>query len=168
MSQRSWQSALSQILATPKADTLPRVAIVGIGSEFNGDDAAGIELARRLAPLAGDSDALLVVDGGPAPENVTGLLRRYAPDLVVMVDAVVMDCPPGTIRWVDWEKASGLSASTHTLPLNCLARYLVDELGCEVALLGIQPGHALFDAPLSPPVDAAVNALADGLHQAIQ
>jgi hypothetical protein len=32
-----------------------------------------------------------------------------------------------------------MSASTHSLPLSMLARYLRLELGCKIALLGIQP-----------------------------
>ena len=33
-----------------------------------------------------------------------------------------------------------MSASTHSLPLSILARYLILEINCTVTLLGIQPG----------------------------
>ena len=46
---------------------------------------------------------------------------------------------PGTIRWIDMDKLDGLSASTHSMPLSLLAKYLALEIDCDVKLLGIQP-----------------------------
>ena len=123
------------------------MAVVGVGQELNGDDAAGVQVAQALSrrQRAGWSDAsrpvpfsLLVIEGGHAPENCTGAIRRFAPDLVILVDAAEMGDPPGTIRWLDWHEAVGLDASTHSLPPSMVARYLAAELSCEVALIGIQ------------------------------
>jgi hydrogenase 3 maturation protease len=122
-----------------------RVAVVGIGNELSGDDAAGIAVARALGskirnhPVA---PSFCIIEAGMAPENFTGTLRRFRPDLVVLVDAAQMDQAPGTVRWFDAESAAGFSASTHTLPLNLFALYLQSEIGCEVKLLGIQPAHS--------------------------
>lgn len=140
-----------------------RVAVVGIGHELRGDDAAGVAVARKLQPVA--HERLLVVEGGHAPENQTGLLRRFSPDLVLLVDAAQMNEAPGTVRWLAWEESVGLSASTHTLPPYMLAQYLVHELGCEVVLVGIQPGQTALEHPLSAAVGAAVAALALALTE---
>ena len=140
-----------------------RVALLGIGQQLRGDDGAGVAVARRLLPLA--HSRFLVIEGGHAPENQTGPLRRFRPELVLLVDAAEMETPPGTVRWLDWEQTSGLSASTHTLPPYMLARYLVQAIGCEVVLVGIQPAHKNLDRPLSPGVEAAVAALAGALGQ---
>jgi len=78
-----------------------------------------------------------------------------------------MDEPPGAVRWLDWQEITGVSASTHTLPLHLLARYLMTELGCIVSLLGIQPATNALDAPLSPDVQDAVEAVAAGLAAAL-
>ena len=40
------------------------------------------------------------MEAGPAPENFTGPLRRFRPDLVLLVDAAQMDAEPGTIGWL--------------------------------------------------------------------
>ena len=48
-----------------------------------------------------------------------------------------------------------------------LAQFLVSELGCEVALLGIQPASNQVDAPLSPVVEDAVDAVAAGMAAAL-
>jgi hydrogenase 3 maturation protease len=135
-----------------------RVAILGIGSELHGDDAVGVLVARALKentrdrkppedsrPSAFTARELLVIEAGMAPEAFTGPLRRFAPDLVLMVDAAQLGEPPGTVRWFDWPEAEGLSASTHTLPPSVLAQYLVRELRCTVVLVGIQPTTLGFD-----------------------
>jgi len=71
---------------------------------------------------------------------------------------------PGTIRWLDWQEAAGLDASTRALPASMLARYLVAELACDVALIGIQvQDTTLGSPPLSPPVRRAIGSVCRGL-----
>lgn len=158
----SWQAHLRQSLnrqpSPPLPDRPPRVAVVGIGQELNGDDAAGVLVARKLQQTLKtfETSRVLAIDAGPAPENCTGLLRRFQPNLVLLVDAARMDAPPGTIRWLTWQETTGLSASTHTLPPYLLAQYLEAELGCEVALLGLEPAATAPGTSLTPTVQAAV------------
>lgn len=140
-----------------------RVAILGVGNELNGDDAAGVCVVRELSARLPATPGVLLIDGGTAPENYTGPLRRFRPDLVLEVDAAEQNEVPGTTAWLDWRDADGLSASTHTLPPSVLAKYLVAELGCQVALLGIQPANLEMGQPLSPDVARAVTRLADEL-----
>jgi hydrogenase 3 maturation protease len=162
MSDGTWQASLTASLQNlKKPERSVRLAVLGIGHELCGDDAAGTRLAGRLKELAAGDPDLLAVEAGPAPENFTGTLRRFAPDLVLLVDAALMDAEPGTVRWLDWHAADGMSASTHTLPLHLLAGYLTDDLGCQVALLGIQPEQTYADAPLTPRVQAAAEEVAE-------
>ncbi len=164
MSSKSWQEDFSQTLSQLQQNNhLPRIAVVGIGHELRGDDAAGVVLARTLQELVPRDDRLLVVDAGPVPENVGGLLRRFAPDIVLFVDAAQIGEEAGAVQWLAWEDITGLSASTHTLPLHVLAAYLRDELGCEVALLGIQPADTTFAMSLSPDVSRSIAATAQTL-----
>ncbi len=158
----SWRTLLRQvILSRRKADRAPRVAVVGIGHELNGDDSAGLMVARALLARADHSDRLLVIDAGAAPENQTGVLRAFEPDLVLLVDAAQMGAEPGEVRWIAWQDTTGISASSHSLPPYMLAKFLAGDLGCEVALLGIQPAQNAFDTPLSAPVAAAVTRTAE-------
>ena len=114
---------------------------------------------RTLEPWFVGKDRFLVIEAGLAPENFSGNLRRFEPDLVLLVDAAQMNETPGTIRWLDWQETSGLSASTHTLPPYILSKYLTHELKCQVALLGIQPENMDFGAPLSARVSEAVESI---------
>jgi hydrogenase 3 maturation protease len=148
-----------------------RVAIMGIGNELNGDDAAGVLVARKIKSLIGKQDTqadagiLLVIEAGPSPESFTGPLRHFRPDLVLLVDAANLGQPSGAVAWVEWQQAEGLSASTHTLPPNVLAHFLVQELNCRVMLVGIQPVHLDFDRPVSPQVLQAVDLVAADIVQ---
>ncbi len=164
MSIPSWQEWLSQTLKRLSlVDRLPRVALLGVGNELNGDDAAGLLVARALQVRLAGIDRLLVIDAGPAPENQTGTLRRFQPDLVILVDAAQMNEEPGTVRWLRWQDTTGLSASTHTLPPYMLAQYVTSELGCDMALIGIQPLSNLFEGPLSPIIQQAVESVVEVL-----
>ncbi len=141
-----------------------RVAILGVGNELNGDDGAGVRAARALASTRPPAPGVLVIDAGTAPESFTGPLRRFAPDLVVEIDAADQGMPPGFTSWIDWSEADGLSASTHTLPPSVLATFLSRDLGCRVALVGVQPARLGTGGGLSPAVEAAVAELAAALR----
>lgn len=104
-----------------------------------------------------------MVEAAHAPENCTGAIRRFAPDLVVLIDAAEMGDPPGTIRWLDWREAASLEASTHTLPTSMIARYLIAELSCEVGVIGIQVEDTSLGAPVSPAVRRAIESVCRGL-----
>ncbi len=139
-----------------------RVAVLGIGHELQGDDAAGVLIARHLQSLLGPSEERLILCAGPAPENCCGALRRFEPDLVLMIDAAQMYEAPGTVRLISCQDVTGIGASTHTLPLHILAKYLTSELGCEITLLGIQPAFVEF-GEISPLMRKVVPAIAQRL-----
>jgi hydrogenase 3 maturation protease len=166
MSSRSWQNDVRQALRRVQPPDRPlRLAVVGLGHELRGDDVAGLLVARRLR--AGSlPQTCLVLDAGSVPESCTGPLRRFHPDLVVLVDAAYLEAPPGTVRWLDDWRADGPGMSTHTLPLSVLADYVRRELACPVALLAIQPAATDFDVPISTAVHRAVLEIARGLRAA--
>jgi hydrogenase 3 maturation protease len=167
--QKSWQQRLqADLKRLQKPDLPPRLAVLGIGHELYGDDAVGVWLAGRLRTLSPAHASLLAVQGGPAPENFTGTLRRYGPDLVLMVDAALMDLEPGKTGWLSWQDTTGFSASTHTLPLHILASYLTAELNCEVALLGIQPAQTEVGTPLSPEVQKTAEGIVKSIIEILE
>jgi hydrogenase 3 maturation protease len=164
MSQESWQEQLCQTVKNLQASKdQPRVAVVGIGHELRGDDAAGLHVTRRLNGHGRHPPAVLIVEAGAAPENCCGLICRHKPDLVLFADAADMAAEAGTIRWLPWQATAGFNTSTHTVPLQLLSGYLTSRLDCQVALLGIQPADLSLDAPLSAAVDRAVWLVVQGL-----
>ena len=167
-----WPSLLTQTLRRQQANHRGkpvRLVVVGIGNEMHGDDAAGVIAARQLNLLlpTAVSSQVLVLEGGNAPENHTGQIRRFGPDVVLLVDMALMGKNPGDICWVPWEETSGLSASSHTMPLYMLGRYLTTELGCEVALIGIEPQNTHLDEPLTAVAQQAVKEVVQGIADCI-
>lgn len=127
-----------------------RVLVAGIGNIFLGDDAFGVEVARRLI-IRGGPEGVLIKDFG-----IRGLDLAYAMmdswDLVILVDAVSRGAEPGTLYVVEAETDESAPCSTpdaHVMtPEKVLElvrslggkvpRTLV--LGCEPAQLGGEEG----------------------------
>ncbi len=149
-----------------------RVAIVGVGSELCRDDGAGLYLvdclARRTGLAAGQSsERLLLVRGGPAPENFTGIIKAFRPDLLVVVDAAYLELPAGSIQILPEERVAGLSFSTHMLPLPMMLAYLKLECACETCLVGIQPATTEQGLGMSKRVQEGAELLSEILSKAL-
>lgn len=82
---------------------------------------------------------------------------------MVLVDAAALGLAPDSIQLLSWEEIGGLSASTPTILLHLLVRYLMVELNCQVVLLGIQPVDTTLGEPLSLPVQVAVGEIVQAL-----
>jgi len=160
----AFQAALRGALAGAR-----RVAVVGVGSDLRGDDAAGLRVAGRLAAWAARTGTrrLAAFVGGAAPENFTGEILRFAPDLVVLVDAAHLGRAPGELGLVAPEDVRGLAFSTHMLPVPILLDYLTASCGCRTLVVGIQVGRKDVLAPLTPAVARGVRRLAAALQAAV-
>jgi len=135
--------------------------VLTVGSVLRGDDAAGPMLAKMLEtrPIA-DWE---VIDGGQTPEDELSVIRKKAPDLLLLVDAADMGLAAGEIRLLDEKDVlSDFLITTHSLPLTFLLKEL--KACCkEVIFLGIQPSHTEFFGALHPDVRKAVESVYDCL-----
>jgi len=128
-------------------DSGQKTAILGIGSILRSDDGAGMyfidllceKLRMELCSGIAQKDNLLLIAGSSAPENFTGVIKDFAPDRLIMIDAAHLGLLPGETQMVQACDISGVSFSTHMLPLSVMLRYLESEAGCEVTFIGIQP-----------------------------
>lgn len=149
-----------------------RVCILGVGSELCHDDEAGLYLIERLSArlqitVGEPSGRLLLISGGPAPENFSGLIRAFAPELLVVVDAAFLELPAGSIQLLPEEAAAGLSFSTHMLPLPMLLSYLRLACDCQTCLVGIQPATTEQGLGMSPRVQQGVELLTQMFEEAL-
>jgi hydrogenase 3 maturation protease len=140
-----------------------------VGSDLRGDDVAGVLVARRLASCAArtGSDRVAAYAGGAAPENFTGEIVRFRPDLVVLVDAAHLGLEPGAVEVIDAERVGGLSFSTHMLPVPIFLDYLHKTIGCRSLVIGIDIVQKDVLAPVSRPVGAAVRRLVAAFRRAL-
>lgn len=116
-------------------------------------------MVRKLRDRLDGKPNLLLLDCGSIPENATGPLRKFKPDLVLMVDAAELGEELGTIKMIELDEVRGFSASSHSLPLSVLAGFIQTEFVCDVALCCIQPQSLEFDQGLTPVVNNAVAKL---------
>lgn len=128
-------------------------AILGVGNPLRRDDGVGVWVAERMRGTGWE-----VIVAGSSVENALGLVRRLAPDLLVVVDAAEMGLPPGSVRRLPHEASERMLGSTHGLPLPLLLGKVKDRVG-EIVLIGIQPADRSLGEGLTPPVLAGAAAL---------
>lgn len=135
-----------------------RLVILGAGSCLKADDAAGIEIASRIIKKYTEdcSPSLRVYSGSTAPENYTGAIKAFKPDHIMIMDAADVGAEAGSVSVIQSDVISGVSFSTHMLPLKVLVDYLQKETGCRTTIIGIQPLDLTFGAPMTPLVRKAV------------
>ena len=131
--------------------------LLGIGNRRHGDDALGPVFARSFR-----SPGWFCRDASTAPENFTGLVRRFHPDFLVLLDAANLGAPPGTLRVVAPKLVSSAVFGTHAGSIGQLADFLSDCAG-HIFIVGIQPAGINPGARLSPPVRLALRQLANML-----
>jgi hydrogenase 3 maturation protease len=144
--------------------------VLGVGSDLRGDDAAGMLIADRLqAHFSGrpGASAFRVFRGETAPENCSGELKRFKPSHILIVDSADFGKEPGETVLASPEEITGISFTTHRLPLFVFTDYLTAEFPCSIIILGIQPGTLELFHAVTGPVQRAVDSLTSMLIESI-
>lgn len=147
-----------------------RIAVLAVGSELRGDDAAGILVADGLEKFTDPSSKkgkreLKVFIGSTAPENLTGEIIRYKPSHLIIVDTAEMGKKPGEFSvFLPKDIGGGATFSTHIMPAKVLVKYLLTALTeCKIFFIGIQPKTLEFGKKPS----ASVKKTADTISRRI-
>jgi hydrogenase 3 maturation protease len=142
-----------------------RLAVLGVGSVLRADDAAGMEVVRRMEEQNQSlPPAVRFFAGETAPENFSGSIKRFAPSHLLIVDAADVGLYPGEFADIDPADVGGPSFLSHMLPLKIMVDYLAAETGARVTLLGIQYRTLEFDGPMCAEVEAAVQKVCGALE----
>jgi hydrogenase 3 maturation protease len=125
--------------------------VLGIGNVLQSDDGVGVYVVQKLdrylnniaagrkQTATGETEReLLPVSCDTIPDGYTALVRRYRPDLLIMVDAAEMGLNPGECRIIPADMVEVMSTSTHNISLPLLVTYL-KEFCREIMLVGVQP-----------------------------
>jgi len=153
-----------------------RIAILGIGSEFRADDAAGMLVAQRIEKGAGGKGQetgkkamLKVFLGATTPENLTGEIIKYKPNYIIIVDTADIKQRPGDILLLNTEDlGEGASFSTHKLPAKVLMDYFIQSLKCKITLIGIQPKSIIFGGAVSKEVKSSIKEVSNAIMYAVK
>jgi hydrogenase maturation protease HycI len=160
---------LRESLRTRLSDA-SRVVVLGVGSEFRGDDALGLLVVRGLAERMQRGGARVpvhLIETETAPENFTGEVRRLGPSHVLVVDAADFHAEAGSVGLIEPERAGGLNFCTHALGVGLVSLFLRGEAGCDVVILGVQPLSLGFGSPVSEAVAGSVAFLVEAIAEAV-
>ncbi|MEO0138166.1 MAG: hydrogenase maturation peptidase HycI [candidate division WOR-3 bacterium] len=136
-----------------------RICILGVGNIQRGDDGAGPLLINLFKTRIEKKENILLINSGETPENFTGEIRKFQPDLVIIFDACIRSKKPGEIFIVNPEKIENEDISTHRLPLSMFVKFLEETIPTRVIIIGIEPKNLNFGDGISPEVKKAVEAL---------
>ncbi len=139
-----------------------RTVVAGIGNIFLGDDAFGVELARRLStePLP---EGVTVTDYGIRGMHLAYDLLEIAPDTTILLDAVARGAEPGTVYVLEIgpDHVADIEAAAvdaHGMAPDAVLA-LLDNLGGSpgrTLLVGCEPASTEEGIGLSPSVATAV------------
>lgn len=131
-----------------------RIVVLCIGNREGGDDAIGPFIADEISKIK--LKDITVIDAGIAPENFTGVIKRYNPHRLIIIDAVEMGLHPGEVRRVPSEKIGVMHISTHGIPLSVIIKYLNQYVN-DIILIGVQPKN--MQGPISKEVGKSVESI---------
>ncbi|MEV0804831.1 hydrogenase maturation protease [Micromonospora sp. NPDC050200] len=153
-----------------RSDGGGRVLVAGIGNIFLGDDAFGVEVVRRLR------DAVLPPEVEVSDYGIRGMHLAYdlldgRHDVLVMVDALPLDEPPGTLAVLQvdlddpgWrlrpaDVLDSPAADAHGMDPESVLRLLRSLGGSieRVLVVGCQPADLAERMGLSAPVAGVVD-----------
>ena len=126
------------------------LVILGMGSELRGDDGIGPCLSEKLSVF--NNESFLSINGDLVPENFTRELRDFQPNNIIIVDAAFMEKPAGHMKIISINEITGISFSSHSMPISVLGKYLSKEIGAGIYILGIQAANIDFGSEISPKV----------------
>ncbi|MDY1591296.1 MAG: hydrogenase maturation peptidase HycI [Methanofastidiosum sp.] len=142
-----------------------KLAVLGVGSELRGDDGIGPYLSERLSNF--NSESFLSINGDLVPENFTRDLRKFQPDNIIIIDAAFMGKSAGDIEIIRINEVTGISFSSHSMPISVLGKYLSQEIGANVYILGIQPINIDFGSEISLEVIEAADKIFEMIKEEI-
>ncbi|MFZ0322150.1 MAG: hydrogenase maturation protease [Candidatus Sulfotelmatobacter sp.] len=160
------------------ATKLPSILVAGIGNIFLGDDAFGVEVARRLSARELPKNVRVTDFGIRGYDLAYALLDGY--DTTILVDACPRGEPAGTLYVIepDLHDLGGPdeqhgAVEAHSMnPLNVLRlassmgplkRVLL--LGCEPGTLGPEEGQMGLSEPIEAVLDDAVGMVELLIHK---
>ncbi|MCS7177877.1 MAG: HyaD/HybD family hydrogenase maturation endopeptidase [Anaerolineae bacterium] len=148
-----------------------KTLVLGVGNILLSDEGVGVHVVRLLQERYRFPQEVEILDGGTLGLNLLPYVENA--DRLVIVDAVQMNVPPGTLVRLEGAEVPavlGLKYSSHQMGVSellAVARVL-GHSPAEVILLGIQPASLEVGLDLSPTVAAQVETLVQNVLAELQ
>lgn len=157
----AWIDTFSDIYSQylkPTIEWKGKIVIAGLGDPLKADDVAGSLVAENLKKTIKRED-VMVIDAGNSFENYWGVIERFAPDTIVIIDAVDFGGRAGDIKIMDWKEIEETTVSTHGISLPLLLSYIQKSTGAKCYIIGIQPERIALSEGVSPSVEMSIKEL---------
>ncbi|MDR0291645.1 MAG: hydrogenase maturation protease [Elusimicrobium sp.] len=149
-----------------KIKSLPaeKVLFLGIGNTARGDDGAGPYFINSLGSVS-QRHKYKFIDCGVMPESFVKEIKACKPALIVFVDAADYGGEKAEIRELSLSEIDGVSASTHSMPLTLLAKFLAAEIqpAPDFLFLGVQAASVNIGDDLDNDIIHSINNLVAAL-----
>jgi len=113
-------------------------------------------LNKKISKKLIEEKKIVIVNSGSVPENFSGLIIRENPSHIIIIDAVLMDRKPGSIKLINSEEIANFSYSTHSISLSVFIKYLKSKIDFNIILLGVQPESMDFGDVISNSVQKSI------------
>ena len=143
-----WQVQLSDLLTSSSPTS--KVALVGVGHPFRGDDYVGSFIIKTLMNEC-RAESIGFFDAEDGVEMAVSRIAKFRPKHVLFIDACEMNASPGHVALISVADTNYPFFTTHGIPLKLLASQFLSD--SEVRVLAIQPEHMEVGDHLSPRVN---------------
>ena len=143
-----------------------KIKIIGLGSPLRGDDGLGVTAIERLAESDDLPSEVELVDGGLCGLGLLDLIEGT--DVVILIDAIQSDEPPGTIIRTSADQLLHIDAPAGSVHDFRVAEtlHLADSIGTPlppITLIGMVPHDISPGQSLSATVEANFSSLLDSI-----
>lgn len=118
-----------------------KILFVGIGNVLRKDDGAGVYISKRIKKSV-SVDSLTVEI---SIENYIGKINSLNPDILILIDAIDLGLPPGSVRFLPVTGIKDLTFNTHNISLKRISEFF----NAQIYILGIQPENIEFGENIS-------------------
>lgn len=148
-----------------------KTLVLGLGNILLSDEGVGVHVIRLLRERYQFPQEVEILDGGTLALDLLPYVEDA--DRLLMVDAVQMDAPPGTVTRLEGEEVPAvlnLKYSPHQMGVSDLlaAARLMGRYPAELVLWGIQPASMDVGLELSPAVAAQVETVVQNVLAELQ
>ena len=140
--------------------------ILGVGNVLLGDEGIGIRVVEELQNNYAFSNDVEILDGGTAGIELLRYIENR--DLLIIIDAMRADLPPGTVFKVEGEdvpKKFMTKISPHQIGLSDLlaAGILSENIPKKIVLFGVEPEKLETGIYLSDSVTKNINKIVSAI-----
>jgi len=131
--------------------------LLGVGNVLRADDAFGPMVIKQLEGRT----SLPLLDGGSAPENSLGAVCRLNASEIIIIDALCLKAPVGSLHWIEPDELENFSISTHAPSLDLLVSFIHQHNAeTQVHIIGVVPEKLDFGMGPSEKIRQAAEELA--------